>query len=89
MIYIGMDVHQKSTTFCLFDPSAEKGRQYRTVTRPTTVEAIRAVLQPELSDALFFVAKGDGSHHFSSTLQEHERAVTRYQRRRKANGRRP
>ena len=46
MIYIGMDVHQKSTTFCLFDPSAEKDRQYRTVTRPTTVEGIREVLKP-------------------------------------------
>ena len=46
MIYIGMDVHQKSTTFCLFDPSAEKDRQYRTVTQPTTEEAIRRTLAP-------------------------------------------
>ena len=28
MIYIGMDVHQKSTTFCLFDPSQEKAGRY-------------------------------------------------------------
>jgi len=42
----GMDVHQKSTTFCLFDPSAEKDRQYRTVTRPTTEEEIRQTLAP-------------------------------------------
>jgi transposase len=41
-----MDVHQVSTTFCFFDPGEEKRRQYRTVTRPTTVEAIRTVLQP-------------------------------------------
>jgi len=46
VIYIGMDVHQKSTTFCLFDPSAEKDRQYRTVTQPTTEEAIRRTLAP-------------------------------------------
>ncbi len=46
VIYIGMDVHQKSTTFCLFDPSAEEDRQYRTVTQPTTEEAIRQTLAP-------------------------------------------
>lgn len=46
MVYIGMDVHQSSTTFCLFDPNeGEKGR-YCTVTRPTTPEAIRGVLTP-------------------------------------------
>ena len=46
MVYIGMDVHQSSTTFCVFDPSADKAHQYRTVTRPTTVEDIKAVLGP-------------------------------------------
>jgi transposase len=46
VIYIGMDVHQMSTTFCLFDPSAPEGGQYRTVTRPTTEEAIRQTLAP-------------------------------------------
>lgn len=46
MIYIGMDVHQKSTTFCLFDPSAPTDREYRTVTRPTTAEGIGEVLKP-------------------------------------------
>ncbi len=46
MIYIGMDVHQKSTTFCLFDPSAKKKDQYRTVTRPTTVQGLKEVLHP-------------------------------------------
>jgi transposase len=45
VIYIGMDVHQSSTTFCRFDPSAEKGRQYRTLTRRTTAEAIEEVLR--------------------------------------------
>jgi len=41
--------------------------------------AIQGVLHPQEGDALFFVAKGDGSHHFSGTLAEHNRAVRRYQ----------
>ena len=41
--------------------------------------AIRAAVQPERTEALFFVARGDGSHHFSATLQEHNAAVRRYQ----------
>jgi UPF0755 protein len=43
--------------------------------------SIRAVLHPESSAALYFVARGDGSSHFSRTLDEHNRAVNRYQRR--------
>lgn len=42
-------------------------------------DAIRAALHPEDGDALYFVARGDGSHYFSSTLEEHEEAVRRYQ----------
>ncbi len=42
--------------------------------------AIHAALNPEAGDSLFFVAKGDGSHQFSATLAEHNRAVTRFQR---------
>lgn len=41
--------------------------------------AIRAALQPEAGDALYFVAKGDGSHQFSATLEEHEKAVRKFQ----------
>lgn len=43
-------------------------------------EAIHAVLHPEASRALYFVAKGAGRHQFSNTLEEHNRAVNRYQR---------
>jgi UPF0755 protein len=43
------------------------------------LEAIRAALHPAPSNALYFVSKGDGTHHFSATLHEHNAAVKRYQ----------
>lgn len=43
------------------------------------LESIEAVLHPEPGDSLYFVARGDGSHHFSVTLEEHNAAVRRYQ----------
>lgn len=42
-------------------------------------EAIHAALHPEQSDALYFVSRGDGSHYFSASLEEHNRAVIKYQ----------
>ncbi len=42
-------------------------------------EAIHAALHPEAGKSLYFVAKGDGSHHFSENLQAHNRAVAKYQ----------
>jgi UPF0755 protein len=45
--------------------------------------AIHAVLHPASGDALFFVAKGDGSHEFSATLVAHNQAVARYQKKRR------
>jgi UPF0755 protein len=44
--------------------------------------ALRAVLRPVPSQAFYFVARGDGSSQFSRTLEEHNHAVNRYQRRR-------
>lgn len=41
--------------------------------------AIHAALHPDAGNELYFVAKGDGSHHFSSTLEEHNKAVQQYQ----------
>ena len=40
--------------------------------------ALRAAARPADGDALYFVARGDGTHHFSATLAEHNRAVDRY-----------
>lgn len=45
--------------------------------------AIEAALQPASGDALYFVARGDGSHVFSSTLEAHEKAVQEFQLNRK------
>ena len=43
--------------------------------------ALKAAVQPAPSNALYFVAKGDGTSHFSATLEEHNAGVNRYQRR--------
>ncbi|KAF0203011.1 MAG: hypothetical protein FD173_1866 [Gallionellaceae bacterium] len=62
---------------------------YNTYTRagltPTPIAlpglaAIQAALHPAQTNALYFVAKGDGSSYFSSTLTEHNNAVNRYQK---------
>ncbi len=61
---------------------------YNTYTRaglpPTPIsmvgrEAINAVMHPEETKALYFVAKGDGTHQFSETLEQHNAAVRKYQ----------
>ena len=48
-------------------------------------EAVHAALHPADGKALYFVAKGDGSHYFSATLKEHTKAVREYQLKRKEN----
>ncbi len=45
-------------------------------------EAIAAALHPADGDSLYFVARGDGTHAFSATLDQHNRAVREYQLRR-------
>jgi UPF0755 protein len=42
--------------------------------------SLNATARPEATDALYFVARGDGTSAFSATLAEHNRAVNRYQR---------
>ncbi|MBL8429746.1 MAG: endolytic transglycosylase MltG [Dechloromonas sp.] len=62
---------------------------YNTYTRsglpPTPISmpgqaSLRAALNPAQTDALYFVARGDGSSQFSRTLEEHNNAVNKYQR---------
>lgn len=42
-------------------------------------DAIMAALHPQATDALYFVARGDGSHEFSTSLEAHNKAVRKYQ----------
>ena len=44
-----------------------------------SLEAIQAVLEPAEHEYIFFVSKNDGTHIFSRTYQEHNRAVQDYQ----------
>lgn len=66
----------------------ESDTPYNTYTRtglpPTPIAmpgaaSIDAVMHPVIDGSLYFVSKGDGSHHFSKTYQEHVNAVHRYQ----------
>ncbi|MDY7579088.1 endolytic transglycosylase MltG [Herbaspirillum sp. RTI4] len=62
---------------------------YNTYTRrglpPTPIAlpgaaSLAAAVNPDKTDALYFVARGDGTSHFSDNLNEHNQAVNRYQR---------
>ena len=50
------------------------------------LKSLQAVLDPADVNYLYFVSKNDRTHYFSSTLEEHNRAVDRYQRRLKKSG---
>jgi UPF0755 protein len=61
---------------------------YNTYTRaglpPTPIAmpgraSLRAALRPGKTDALYYVSRGDGTSHFSRNLNEHNRAVSKYQ----------
>ncbi|RQO38543.1 endolytic transglycosylase MltG [Herminiimonas sp. KBW02] len=43
-------------------------------------ESLHAAMNPAKTDALYFVARGDGSSQFSATLDDHNNAVNKYQR---------
>ena len=46
-------------------------------------ESIKAALYPSPEPYLYFVSKNNGTHHFSTTLEGHNRAVDTYQRKRR------
>lgn len=46
-------------------------------------DALYAVLHPDKGDSLYFVARGDGTHEFSTTLKDHNLAVDKFQRNKK------
>jgi len=45
--------------------------------------ALRAAAHPAATEALYFVANGEGRHVFNATLETHNRAVQRYQLKRR------
>jgi UPF0755 protein len=49
-------------------------------------EALEAAVDPAPTEALYFVSRNDGSHEFSVSLEEHNRAVERFQRRNRTAG---
>jgi UPF0755 protein len=69
-----------------------KDTPYNTYTReglpPTPiampgVEAIHAVMHPAPGKSLYFVAMGEGRHYFSATLEQHNLAVDKFQKKKK------
>lgn len=48
-------------------------------------DALHAALHPQPGESLYFVARGDGSHVFSKTFSEHQKAVREYQLRRRSD----
>ena len=61
-----------------FNTYTREGLPPTPITMPSLI-SIRAALHPTKTDALYFVGKGDGTHYFSASLNEHNQAVRKYQ----------
>jgi UPF0755 protein len=73
------DIKRKDlTTPTPYNTYVIKGLPPTAIAMPSKL-AIEAAFQPMVTNELYFVAKGDGSHQFSHTLQEHNKAVRQYQ----------
>ncbi len=76
------NIHSKDLhTFTPYNTYIIKGLPPTPIAMPGRA-AIHAALHPEDTDKLYFVARGDGSHVFSSTLTAHHSAVNTFQRHR-------
>lgn len=77
--YHGSLTHDQLSVDSLYNTYRYKGlppTPIATVSR----DAIDAAAHPEMSENLYFVAKGDGTHEFSATYAKHREAITQYMR---------
>jgi UPF0755 protein len=73
------NIHKKDLeTDTLYNTYTRSGLPPTPIAMPG-MASIEAALHPEATKALYFVGKGDGSHAFSNSLAEHNRAVAKYQ----------
>lgn len=77
--YDGDIKHKDLTSYTPYNTYKINGLPPTPIAMPSKAAILAAVNPPE-SDYVYFVAKGDGSHTFSKTLKEHNRAVQDYLR---------